>query len=453
MSSEQPNIRLHTVIRRAGLSNEGLARRVVDLAAENGFDAAYNHISVRRWLDGSKPRGLVPQFVAAALSRKLGEPVTLADIGMEDADGALLLGAAYPQDPGQSVRAVIAVVRADVAGSLSAASPSLASDAWPDLMVRWLTMPERGAFDPRALASAGPAEAVRVTTEAFSQLDYRFGGGHARRAMVSYFESEVVPALRGASPDSAAGRELLAAAAALLRLIAWTAYDSGFHGAAQRYFTHALRLAQAGGDRALGGRILAGMSHQANFLGHYDHAVNLARSAAYGARDRATPTGMALFHAMEARALASAGDKPACLDALHQAEKWFAQRTPENDPYWLRYFDEAELAAEHAHSFRELGLPRLSAEHAEHALELHGPVYARSRSFVRTVLAESHVARGDLEQALHVADEVIASAAFGLRSARAIEYVRGFIRRLAPYQDEPRVRMFLDTASATLPLA
>ena len=29
------------------------------------------------------------------------------------------------------------------------------------------------------------------------------------------------------------------------------AYDSGLNGAAQRYFTHALRLAQAAGDRPL----------------------------------------------------------------------------------------------------------------------------------------------------------------------------------------------------------
>jgi hypothetical protein len=57
MSSEQPNIRLHTVVRRAGLSNEALARRVVDVAAENGFEAAYNHISVRHGL----PAGPCPQ--------------------------------------------------------------------------------------------------------------------------------------------------------------------------------------------------------------------------------------------------------------------------------------------------------------------------------------------------------------------------------------------------------
>jgi hypothetical protein len=160
---------------------------------------------------------------------------------------------------------------------------------------------------------------------------------------------------------------------------------------------------------------------------------------------------MALFHSMEARAMASKGDQRACLEALREAESWFSQRSAENDPYWLRYFDEAELAAEHAHSFRELGLPRLSGDQAERALELHGSLYVRSRSFVSTVLAESHVARGDLEQGLAVAGEVVASASAGLRSARTIAYVQGFIRSLEPYQAEPRVRAFVEETAQVLP--
>jgi hypothetical protein len=194
------------------------------------------------------------------------------------------------------------------------------------------------------------------------------------------------------------------------------------------------------------------MSHQANFLGYYEHAVNLARSAAHGARSQATPTGMALFRSMEARALASIGDRQACLEALHEAEAWLSQRSPVNDPYWLLFFDEAELAAEQAHCFRELGLPRLSAEYAERALAQHRSLYVRSRSFVRTVLAESLIARGDLEQGLQVAGDVVASAESGLRSARTTEYVKGFIRRLQPYREEPQVRVFVEETAQALRL-
>lgn len=453
MTLTRPNVKLRLLTERAGLSREGLARRVVAVAAENGVEKAYDHVSVKHWLDGARPRGLVPQFIAMALSKKIGEPVTLADIGMEDVDGALIFDPTYPEHAEQSVRAALALVRADLAGCLTVASPSVAADVWPDLMVRWLISPEPGLLNPCELAATNPAEAVRAATEAISRLDYRFGGGHARRMMATYFETEVVPILRTANPAMPAGRELLAAAGALLRLIAWMAYDSGLHGAAQRYFTHGLRLAQAAGDRALAGRLIAGMSHQANFLGHYAHAVNLARVAARGARDQATPTGMALFHLMEARALASKGDERECLTALREAERWFSRRTAENDPYWLRYFDEAELAAEHAHVFRELGMAELSGEHAERALGLHEVMYVRSSSFVRTVLAESCVARGELEQGLLLAGQVVDAASAGLRSARTVEYVRGFILRLEPFDGERPVRDFVEMTSQRLPLA
>jgi len=161
---------------------------------------------------------------------------------------------------------------------------------------------------------------------------------------------------------------------------------------------------------------------------------------------------MALFSSMEARALASKGDESACLAALREAERWFARRNSQNDPSWLRYFDEAELAAEHAHSFRELHLPQLSAEHAERALQLHGPIYVRSCSFVRTVLAESYAARGELEQGLRLVSEVVTTAASGLRSERTIEYVRDFIRRLERYEREPLVRQFVQETASVLPL-
>ncbi|MGC5022192.1 hypothetical protein [Micromonospora sp. DT47] len=46
------------------------------------------------------------------------------------------------------------------------------------------------------------------------------------------------------------------------------AYDDGEHGLAQRYLIQALRLAQASNSTALGAYVLAGMSDQANLLGH-----------------------------------------------------------------------------------------------------------------------------------------------------------------------------------------
>ena len=312
----EPNEQLAAVMSRAGCSHKGLARRVCQVGAEHGVELRYDHVAVGRWLDGTQPRGLAAHFLAMALSRKLGEPVEPRDIGMARGSVTALSTVEYAEHTSDALDQVTGLLHSDLAGQ-SQHVPQLRPEAWNELMVRWLLAPDDHddpiERDQPTQVTAAAIEAVRVTTDVFSKLDYQFGGGHARLAVLHYVNTDVTPLVRSADPESPLGRELLAAAAALLRLVGWTAYDTGLHGMAQRYLAQALRLADAAGDRMLGGRILAGMSHQANFLGYHDHAADLARAAKKGARASATPTAMALFSAMEARALAAKGDPVGCL--------------------------------------------------------------------------------------------------------------------------------------------
>ena len=127
-------------------------------------------------------------------------------------------------------------------------------------------------------------------------------------------------------------REIFSAAAEVAQLLGWSAYDAGRHGAAQRYFTQGLRLATEAGDPVLGGRLLSNLSHQANYLGRYDEALQFARAAQASGGGRATGTVTAMFLAMEARALASSGDARLCANALNLAEQAFARRDPAKGP-------------------------------------------------------------------------------------------------------------------------
>ena len=438
MSDHQPNHRLAEMMKLASFSNGGLAKRVVDLAAEHGAEVRYTHTNVKRWLDGAEPRGLVPDFVAEVFSRRLGRTVTPADIGMESCDSAPLLDAVrYPERLADSVASVMALVRADVDGSRFEGADVIDPGPWADLMVRWLVAPD-SAGRPAELPPDARTVAISRATDLFSELDYQFGGGFARSALVEFVRAEVSPLI--AQPRGKT-RDLLLSAASLLRLTGWTAYDAGRHGVAERYFVQALRLAQAAGDRALGGRILACMSHQANFLGLHDHAANLARAAQRGARSHATPTAMALFHAMEARALAGRGDRRGCEAALVEADRWFEQRSPENDPSWMRYFDAAELAAEFSHSYRDLGMWDRAVEHGLVAAYDADPLYARSISFCRMVLVAGHVGGGEVEQGVTLALAAVQGVT-GLRSARVREYLRELSARLDPYRRHQLVAEF-----------
>ncbi|MDV9189321.1 regulator [Streptomyces sp. SR27] len=300
---------------------------------------------------------------------------------------------------------------------------------------------------PGQRVSGGDIAALRSVGELFRTLDHTYGGGHARQALVRYLEHETEPMLRGTYGESV-GRRLFAAAADLTRLAGWTSYDIAAHGLAQRYFVQALRLAQAAGDRAYGSYVLLTMSCQAVYLGHGREAVQLARVAQQGVGPAAPPVVQAMLHAVEARGHAVLSEARACSASLVRAERALeASRPGDEVPYWARTFDEAQLADELCHCHRDLQQYRPAAQHAERALQLRAPGYARSRLFCRVVLATSRLALGELDQACALGAEA-AQQASEMRSARAAEYVRDFERRLEPYRDAAAARTYRDRVAA-----
>ncbi|MET8628648.1 regulator [Kitasatospora sp. NPDC004669] len=298
---------------------------------------------------------------------------------------------------------------------------------------------------PALRVGRGDIAAIRAVGDLFRALDQAYGGGHARQALVRYLESEAEPMLRGRYGEQI-GRALFGAVADLTRLAGWTSFDIAAHGLAQRYFVQALRLSQAAGDRALGGYVLVTMSQQAVHLGHGREAVQLARVAQQGVGTAVPPVVQSLMHAAEARGHGLLGDVRSCTTALVRAERSLAaSRTGDELPSWARYFDEAQLSDEFAHCYRDLQQWRTSAQHAEKSLRLRSPAYARSRIFCRLVLATARLGMGDLDEACTMATDAL-RAAGEMRSARSLEYVRDFHRRLTPYRGSPVARAFEETA-------
>ncbi|MGW2544939.1 regulator, partial [Kitasatospora sp. NPDC001574] len=302
------------------------------------------------------------------------------------------------------------------------------------------------AREPRPALRVGRGDiaAIRAVGDLFRALDHAYGGGHARQALVRYLESEAEPMLRGRYGEQI-GRALFGAVADLTRLAGWTSFDIAAHGLAQRYFVQALRLSQAAGDRALGGYVLVTMSQQAVHLGHGREAVQLARVAQQGVGGAVPPTVQALLHAAEARGHGLLGDVRSCTTALVRAERSLAAaRAGDELPSWARFFDEAQLSDEFAHCYRDLQQWRTAAQHAEKSLRLRSPAYARSRIFCRLVLATARLGMGDLDEACGMATDAL-RAAGEMRSARSLEYVRDFHRRLTPYRGSPVARAFEET--------
>ncbi|MEV7345066.1 hypothetical protein [Streptomyces sp. NPDC093544] len=437
------NARLAALMDEGGFSHKSLARAVIVAAARSGEDITCDHTYVSRWLKGSIPRGDMPRFIADAIGRKLGRRLTIDDIGMGDAAVSAVqpdLGLDFADKPEATAKIVADLWRADLAEAeiLVRAQPD--SAAWNTASLRWIVAPPDGdlARSGNRAIGAVDIEMVRSTADAFSMLDGKFGGGHARRALVQYLHTDVRPMLDGKYSDTV-GKQLQSAVAEALLLAGFMSYDSGLHGIAQRYFIQGLRMAHAAGDRLLGGSILSAMSHQATFLGRYRDAATLARAAYTGPAGRG-PRLAAHHIAMEARALARLGDDRGCDLALVEAERKLSQGTADSDPAYIAYFDEVELAAEIGHCFRDLGRSAQATERGAGSIVGDG-LNTRSDFFATMVQADAHLGQGEISRGFEIALNAL-QLGEGLKSARCIQYVQEFqgritdgVKRAAEFRD------------------
>jgi tetratricopeptide (TPR) repeat protein len=400
----------------------------VDSDAELGFHSV------------ARGRAVIRGSTAAARSTKVVEQdgsslsTELSSSADESAEAARTLWAADLARDG-----------ADSAGGV--AEPDLSG-----VVLRWLTA-EQVALPRRrrgsVLVGGDDVAAVHRACDMFEALDHEFGGGHARAAAVQYLHSEVAPLLQGRYTVTV-GRALFCAAARFTYKTGAMAYDAGQHTMARHYFAQALNFAHWGADAALAGKALALMSHQANFLGHFRQALDLARSAQMGTQSRVSPGVQAMYAAMEARALASQGDERACSQALNRMERSFQARDAEQEPEWLGYFDDAEVHDEFAHCFHDLGRAKGARDHALASRNGARREFRRSRTFAGLILAGSFLLEegGDVEEACRIAGGVVAEAG-PMRSSRVKSYVRRFDERLHPFANATAVRTFRRQARAS----
>ncbi|WP_084959347.1 hypothetical protein [Thermoactinospora rubra] len=441
----EPNHQLRQFIADAGLSHKGLARRLNDLGAARGIPGLkYDHSSVLRWIGGQRPRDPVPALLAEIFAMRLGRPVCPEDFGMPAITAPLHLGQEFTHTWREGVATVTTLWRADVERRRFLLDSTFAIGAGSVGAVRWLTSPPDRPPDSRPTGGGGrkvgkaDIAAIHEVTRSFGELDNRFGSGRVRSSVVKYLDSAVAPLLRDGSYGEATGRALAGAAAELTRLAGWMAYDMEHHGLAQRYFIQALRLARGADDHALGSEILAGMAHQAIYMGQPAHALDLARAAHLSASRSGHGTLVAAACVLEAHAHAGLGDARACGAALNEAEDAFTARVVGEEPEWLGYFDEAYLAAKFAHCFRDLGDGARCVSFARRSLDMDGR-YVRGRMFNLSLLSAGLVACGELEEACTAAADAFALAG-ELHSARTRTYAADVRRRLEPYREERPVR-------------
>lgn len=284
---------------------------------------------------------------------------------------------------------------------------------------------------------------VEATTrlQRLRDVDHVHGAGETYPNVANFLRREL-PTLTDQAPRVAVG---------FLELAGYEAVDLGADGTAQRHYLRALEVCTASGDRLYGGYLIGvSLAHLALHCGEAEHAVRLATAALRGTERYATPAVRAAFRAVLARGHARLGDERSCVQALHCVEAELAHRDPANEPDWISYFSEADLADEKAHCFFDLGQHRLAEREAVSAIGLLTPSRVRRLAIDSALHASALVRTGDVDHACAVGRVAVDHAA-NTASFRSSHRIALMMAELFPYTDVPQVRDLAEYARSRLP--
>ncbi|WP_026057824.1 hypothetical protein [Streptomyces sp. SS] len=437
------NEELAAVIAETGWSQPVVAAAVVRVAAEAGIDEL---LSVKRshiamWVAGTRPRGRAADILRETLSRRLGRPLALGEIGLAGTASDTVTGSEWDTD---TLTALVDLGRNSMdrerrrlltgAAVYSVGGLVLPRDPW------WDEAPQRArsrATGPNRRVGETEVRAVREMTEFFARRDQRHGGVDGRTALYQYIVDDVARYVSGVFSSENSRRALYSAAAEAVYVAGWMSFDASQHEPARRYFTLALKLAAEADDAPLAGHILRAMAHQAIDLGHARAAMDLATASVERNRYvHASPRERALIGIVHARALAGDGQRRNAIAAMHRAETDLSQATTGDDePQRIWFFQEASLAHETARTLWALGDLEGSLRHFRASVR-HRKTDSFSRTHAVTLgyMGTVQAGQGNIDAACQTWSRAL-DAMDGVQSGRAREAVVTMRTVLSPFRN------------------
>jgi hypothetical protein len=392
------NVQLAELMEQARLSNKSLARGVREADERRGGFLRTDHTTVKRWREGVVPRGIAIACLIDVFTDKLGRPVTARELGlMSSADVRPGLGLTYETALAEVFTVLGDLVQLDV-DRHTALTVDFSADAVNAFCLDWIYRADASPLPSvgRAVTARDVAE-LRATRTSLDSLDRAFGSGHHRDLALKYVQDVVLPKLHG-SLDHDAGRDFLREAAVLCELVGWMAYDALSHSVAQRYFTQAVRLADAAGDHGYAAYALTSLAAQALWLDQPRQALRLSRIAF----DRSSSVGNRLATieslVVQGRALAALADADASGLSMARAEEEYARLDHARLPAWGSGWTSLVMASHAATCQVDLGRP-------EQAQAMLQPIWTaaaeqpRRRAYVAVQLGRAALLTGDTEAA------------------------------------------------------
>ncbi|MGH3933826.1 MAG: helix-turn-helix domain-containing protein [Pseudonocardiaceae bacterium] len=267
---------------------------------------------------------------------------------------------------------------------------------------------------------------VEAATRAMRALDYQFGGGACRDAVVA--QLSWAQRLLAASGKEVVRTRLFRALGDLQNLAGWTTFDVGLLDSSRSHFATALEFAKQSGDSALMSNIMYRIGRV--YL-HYEapnDALKWFQLGQIAAQDSGSELAVSVLCGNEAWAYAMMGDDVQARKLLGRSRDELARADLSEAPDWARFYNETDMNAMigTVHTV----LSAIDVKHAviaipaiNQSLARYDESMSRSRTFMLTALATNHLRQGDVDQGVRIGRDAL-SLATGLKSKRIADRLK-----------------------------
>jgi tetratricopeptide (TPR) repeat protein/transcriptional regulator with XRE-family HTH domain len=252
---------------------------------------------------------------------------------------------------------------------------------------------------------------VEAATKALRALDYQYGGGFCRDAVVAQLSWG--QQMLSANATEPVRNRLYVALADLHNLAGWTSFDSGLLDVARTHFGHALELARAGHNDPLVANILYRMGRVYLHQDEHEAALKLFQLGQIAAQEAGSELAVAVLCANEAWAYAAMGNESQAIKLINRTRSEFDRADTENADSWVKFFQEPDLHAMvgTVHSVLALTVDKKHTKFAipalNRALSIYDDDMARSKAFNLSMLATNHLLDGDVDHGSRVGRHAI----------------------------------------------
>ncbi|WP_243790706.1 helix-turn-helix transcriptional regulator [Saccharopolyspora gloriosae] len=247
---------------------------------------------------------------------------------------------------------------------------------------------------------------IQAATKALRDLDYRYGGGTCRDAVVA--QLSWAQQLLDANASDQVKQKLYVSLADMHSLAGWTSFDTGLLDPARGHFGKALEFAKQAEDDSLVASVLYRMGRVYLHYQEPNEALKLFQLGQIAAQESGSSLTVAVLCANEAWAYGMLNKPEQVQKMVGRTKDEFARANVAEAPDWVRFFNENDLHGMIGSAHDALAVfdpdryaPLAVAETIK-CNTAYGADMQRTHVFGLSLQATNHIRAGDLQEGIKV---------------------------------------------------